>query len=77
MNVIISLGDYIEGTETVGPNKTPRKVRGWVYDTVYDTDTKNILGYYVRADDNFNGARGTNIYFKNGDIIKLPHKEQP
>lgn len=40
MNVTISLGDYIDGTETVGPDKTPHKVRGWVYNTVCDTDTK-------------------------------------
>lgn len=77
MNVEILLGDYIEGIETMGPDKTPHKVRGWVYNKICDTYTKNILGYYVRATDVFNGARGTIIYFKHGDIIKLPHKEQP
>lgn len=73
----IALGDYIEGFEVIGPNKTLRKIRGWVYGITKNSKTDNIDYYYVRADDDLYCSRGKNISTHYVDVIKLPRKEQP
>lgn len=58
----IVVGSYIEGTEMFG--HAPRKVKGWVAKVSTD-------GYWIVADDELKGNRGTLVNADLGDIILL------
>lgn len=36
-----------------------------------------IIGYHIQADDNWGGARGTQVILEYGDVEILPDKERP
>lgn len=68
----IRVNDYIEGLEYYGHKI--RKVRGWVDKISADIDG---IVYWIQADDNYKGHRGTGIFVNLGEVVKLEDKPRP
>lgn len=75
IHMTIATGSYISGFEAYGPNNRIIQTKGWVNNV--RTDGEHLY-YDVRADDSFNGARGTTLSTEYGGIVKLDrYTEEP
>lgn len=63
----VQLNDYVEGTETIGYDRRQQRVKGWVKEIFENS-------YYLKADDCYEGNRGTTIA-KEGVVILEPKPE--